>query len=253
MIRLSVTLLACSILFACNSTNINPKPNAPVASNAINVKTPDTVVPFAGFWLNETYLKKIEHTRSPRESQGASNNCCLFIPASTLQPASMATDVHEGGPEMDIVKKDNSYQFYYKADDTASRQAYNIQFIAANKLKFGQYTFIKTDEHFMADILFSGKYRDTLGNIVQFSKDGHIKGLGTYTVYDPLYDYVGSGVDADQVYMGQSDNDMEQFGFTFRQDTLFIHNVNCLVRDSSDNTCLEGTLGDIKYKLIRIH
>lgn len=247
MIRLSVTLLASVFLFACHSTD--PKPNT---APAPNVKKEDTVVPFAGFWLNETYAKNIEHTRSPLKSQNASANCCLFIPASTLQTASIA-DLHEGGPGMAIVKKDNSFQFYYKEDDKVSRLAYDIQVISANKLKVGKYTFIKTDEHFLADILFSGKYQDTLGTTIEFSKDGHIKGLGNYTVYDPLYDYMGPGMDVDLVDLGQSTQNMENFGFKFSQDTLYIHNLNCLVRDSSDNSCMEVALGDIKYKLVRIH
>ena len=248
MIKLSVTLLASFFLIACHSTD--SKPNAGPASNA---QKQDTVVPFGGFWLNETYIKNIERTRSPRESQDASHDCCLFMPSSTLQTASIATDVHEGGREMVLVKNDNSFQFYYKENDTISHLAYNIQVISANKLKVGQYTFIKTDENFIADILFSGKYQDKLGNTVQFSKDGHIKGLGTYSVYNPMYDYLGPGLDVDQVDMGPSTQKMETFGFKFSQDTLFIHNLNCLLRDSSDNSCLEVTLGDIKYKLIRIH
>ena len=251
MIRLFVTLLTCSILFACNSTN--PKPSAPIASHVINFKTLDTVVPFAGFWLNEKYVKKIGRTKSPRECQDISETC-LWIPARTLQSSSISSDLHEGGVEMVLVKKDNTFQLYNKDGDTISNFAYDIQVITPEKLKIGKNTFIKTNEHFLADILFSGEYRDSLNNIVQFLKDGHIKGLGAYAVYDPWYDYVTEpDVDADQVDMGHDSIHTENFGYRFKQDTLLIYNLNCLEYDSSAHYCNEAALGDIKYKLVRIH
>jgi hypothetical protein len=250
MIRLAVILLTCSILFACNSTN--PTPKEPIASNS-TFKTLDTVVPFAGFWLNETYVKNIERTKSPRECQGIFESC-LTIPARTLQPTSMVSGFHEGAGAMVVVKKDNTFQFYYKYGDTISRLAYEIQVLAADKLKIGKNTFIKTNESFLADLLFSGEYRDTLGNTVQFSKDGHIKGLGNYAVYDPMYDYTTEpDLGADQVDLGQASINREHFGYRFSQDTLFIYNLNCLVYDSLEHSCGQLVLGDIKHKLIRIH
>lgn len=249
MIRLSVILLTSSILFACHSTN--PTPNEPLASNS-KFKTLDTVVPFAGFWVNETYVKNIGRTKSPRECQNIFESC-LTIPARTLQPTSMVSGFHEGAGEIVVVKKDNTFQFYNKEADTISNLAYDIQVMAADKIKIGKNTFIKTNENFLADILFSGEYRDTLSNTVQFLKDGHIKGLGSYTVCEPIYDYMGPGMEVDLVDIGSNAKNLEHFGFKFSQDTLFIHNLNCLLRDSSDNSCLQVSLGEIKYKLIRIH
>lgn len=250
MIRISVILLTCSLLFACHSNTPTPS-ESPAPS--LNFKTLDTVVPFAGFWVNETYVKNISRTKSPRECQGIMESC-LTIPARTLQPTSMVSGFHEGAAEMVVVKKANTFQFYYKDSDTISNNlAYNIQVIATDKLKIGKNTFIKTNENFLADILFSGEYQDTTGATLQFSKDGHIKGLGNYAVYEPIYDYMGPGMEVDLVDIGQNSKNLEHFGFTFSQDTLFIHNLNCLLRDSSDNSCLQVSLGDIKYKLIRIH
>jgi hypothetical protein len=251
MIRLAVILLTSCILFACNSTH--PKPNAPVASNVINFKTLDTSVPFAGFWVNETYVKNIGRTKSPGKCQGISESG-LTIPGRTLQSTCMIYGFHEGGPEIVLVKKGNTYQFYSKDGDTISNSVYDIQVIAADKLKIGKNTFIKTNEKFLADILFSGEYRDSLNNTVQFSKDGHIKGLGNYAVYDPWYDYTGEPeLDADQVDLGQDSINMEHFGYRFRQDTLLIYNLNCLEYDSLEHSCLHLALGDIKCKLVRIH
>jgi hypothetical protein len=250
MIRLSVTLLTCSILFACNSTNQTP--NKPIALHA-DFKKVDTVVPFAGFWLNEKYVKKIGQTKSPRQCQDVSETC-LWIPARTLQGSSISSDLHEGGVEMVLVKKDNTFQLYNTDGDTISNFAYDIQVITPKKLKIGKNTFVKTNEHFLADILFSGEYRDSLNNLVQFSKDGHIKGLDKYVVYDPWYDYATEpDVDADQLDLGQDSAHTEHFGYRFRQDTLLIYNLNCQEYDSLAHDCAQPVLGDVKYKLIRMH
>jgi hypothetical protein len=250
MIRLSVTLLTCSILFACHSTN--PTPSTPIVLN-VDFKKVDTVVPFAGFWLNEKYVKKIRQTKSPRECQDVSETS-LWIPDRTLQASSISSDLHEGGVEMVLVKKDNTFQLYNKDGDTISNFAYDIQIITPEKLKIGKNTFIKTNEHFLADILFSGEYQDSLKNTVQFLKDGHIKGLGAYAVYNPWYDYVTEpDLDADQIDLGQDSINTEQFGYRFRQDTLLIYNLNCLEYDSLSHYCQQPVLRDIKYKLVRIH
>lgn len=250
MIRLTVVLLASSILFACNSTK--PKPNEPIASPITDFKTLDTVVPFAGFWVNETYVNNIKRTQSPRECQNLMESC-ITIPDRTLQPTSMVSGFHEGAGEMVVIKKDNTFQLYYKYDDTIRNLAYEIKVISSEKLKIGKNTFIKTNENFLADILFSGDYQDSVKNTVQFLKDGHIKGLGAYTLCKPLYDYMGPGMEVNLVQLGPTQEKLEDFGFKFIQDTLFIHNLNCLQRDSTDNSCLEVSMGDIKYKLVKKH
>ena len=180
---------------------------------------------------------------------------CITIPGRTLQPTSMVSGFHEGAGEMVVVKKDNTFQFYYKYDDTIRDLAYDIKVISAEKLKIGKNTFIKTNETFLADILLSGEYQDALGNTVQFSKDGHVTGLGKYAVYEPWYDYVTEPeVDADQIDFGRYDvKSIAHFAYRFKQDTLLIYNLNCLDYDSSANYCNQPALGDIKFKLIRKH
>ncbi len=247
MIKSTIIPLTIVFLFACHSINKNPEDRI-----ASNFKTLDTIVPFAGFWLNETYVKNIGRTKSPRECQNLMESC-ITIPARTLQPTSMISGFHEGSAEMVIAKKADQFQFYNKTGDTISNLAYNIQVITADKLKIGKNTYIKTNEHFLADILFSGNYQDSLNTNVLFSKDGHIKGLGAYTVYEPTYDYMGPGMEVDLIDLGQNPSNMDHFGYKFNQDTLFIYALNCLLKDSTDNTCLQVSFGDIKYKLIRMH
>lgn len=248
MIRLSIFFLTGTLLFACTSNNNKQKEIA-----AENFKTLDTLVPFAGFWVNEIYVKNIERTKSPKACQNLLESC-LTIPARTLQPTSIVSNFHEGGAGIVVVKKDNQFLFYHNdGDTTISTLAYEIQIISDKKIKIGKNTFIKTNEKFLEDILFSGAYKDTLGATVQFLKDGHIKGLGSYSVYDPTYDYIGPGMEVDQVDLGQNPKNMDHFGFKFDKDTLFICKLNCLTLDSTDNSCMEVSMGDLKYKLVKVH
>jgi hypothetical protein len=247
MIRLSIFFLTSILLFACTSHSRKPK-----ESFATNFKTLDTLVPFSGFWVNEVYLKNIERTKSPKECQNISESC-IKIPARTLQVTSMVSGFHEGAGDMIVLKNKNEFQFYYKYDDTIRNLAYDIQIISNEKIKIGTNTFIKTNEKFLEDKLFSGEYLDSLGSKVQFLKDGHIIGLGSFTTYDPIYDYIGPGMEVDEIDLGQNPKNMTPFGFKFIQDTLLIYKLNCLAIDSTDNTCLEANLGDIKYKLTKIH
>ena len=247
MIRLSIFFLASTLLFACTSNNRKQK-----ESFATYFKTLDTLVPFSGFWVNEVYVKNIERTKSPKECQNLPESC-IKIPDRTLQVTSMISGFHEGAAEMTVLKNNDKFQLYYKYDDTIRDLAYDVQIISKEKIKIGKTTFTKTNEKFLEDKLFSGEYLDSLGTKIQFLKDGHIIGLGNFAVYDAIYDYVGPGMEVDQIDLGQNPKNMTHFGFKFIQDTLLIYKLNCLALDSADNTCLEVNLGDIKYKLTKIH
>jgi hypothetical protein len=132
MIRLYIFFLTSTLLVACTSNYKKQKERF-----SSNFKTLDTVVPFSGFWVNETYVKNIERTKSPRQSQNVMESC-LTIPARTLQPTTMVSGFHDGAAEMVVVKKDNKFQFYYKDGDTISNIAYDIQSISTEKLKIGK-------------------------------------------------------------------------------------------------------------------
>jgi hypothetical protein len=165
----------------------------------------------------------------------------------------MVSGFHEGAQEMTVLKNRNKFQFYYKYDDTIRNLAYDIQIISKEKIKIGNNIFIKTNKNFLGDILFSGDYLDNLGTQIRFLKDGHITGLDKFTIYDPIFDYLDAGMDVDQIDLGQSREKMTHYGFKFKQDTLLIYNLNCVVFDSTDRTCAQVEFGDIKYKLTKIH
>lgn len=212
----------------------------------------DTVVPFTGFWLNEIYINNIAKTGSPRACQNLSE-CCIDIPGRTLQSTSMIYGFHEGGQEIVVVCDLQNFRLYYKDNDTINKLAYDIQVISDKKIKIGSNTFIKTDRRFLEDILFSGEYIDGTGARIQFLKNGQINGLGNFITYEPIYDYMDAGKDVDLINLKENNKTSFPYGFRFNKDTLFIYNLNCETFDSTENVCLESSLGTIKFKLIRVH
>ena len=87
------------------------------------------MVPFSGFWINEVYIKNIERTKSPKESQKLPESC-ITIPNRTLQATSMISGFHEGSAEMVMLKKNNNFQLYYRYDDTIRNLVYDIQILS---------------------------------------------------------------------------------------------------------------------------
>lgn len=215
-------------------------------------KTLDTIVPFSGFWINEVYVKCINKSKSPRKCQDMKESC-ITIPQRTLQATTMVFGLHEGGSEIVVVKNDSGFQFNYKYDDTVRDKAYDIQVISEDKIRIGKNIFLKSDEKFLQQLLFIGAYVDSLGNKIEFLKDGRIIGLDTFAFYDPIYDYVGPGNEVDQLVMGRKAEKMTPYGFQFKQDTLLIYNLACLIFDSTNNSCDQVDFGDIKYRLVKIH
>jgi hypothetical protein len=247
MTRLLIFLLIFSIVCSCTSSD-----KQRVGQLTQDFQTLDTIVPFSGFWVNELYINNIKKNKSPRLSQGVDKSC-ITIPDKTLQVTRMVAGFHEGAADMIVVKKNGNFYFYYKYNDTIRNPAYNIQIVSKEKIKIDNNTFIKTDEKFLEDILFSGKYLDSLGAEVQFTKDGHVNGLDSFKLYDPIYDYVDVGMDVDQVGLKTNRGKFNYYAFKFKQDTLLIYDLKCLTYDSTNKSCLVVDFGDLKYKLSKIH
>jgi len=247
MTRFPTILLTFGILCSCTSPD-----KQKVGQPTQDFKTLDTIVPFSGFWVNEFYINNIKKNKSPRLSQNVDESC-ITIPNKTLQVTRMVAGFHEGAADMIVVKKNDNFYFYYKYDDTIRNLAYDIQIVSKNEIKIGKNTFIKTEEKFLEDILFSGKYLDSIGVEVQFTKDGQIIGLDSFKLYEPIYDYIDAGMDVDQIGLGTNQGKIKYYAFRFNRDTLLIYDLRCLTYDSTNKSCVIVDFGNQKYKLIKIH
>ena len=75
--------------------------------------------------------------------------------------------------------------------------------------------------------------------------------MDNFKYYRPEIDYYDAGMDIDQVGLGNSQNELEWFGFKFKKDTLELYKLNCLTFDSAENRCVEVDYGQLSYKLWR--
>jgi len=245
MIRFFTIILTIGFLSSCFSTEKQKD-----SQTTEDFKSLETIIPFAGFWVNERYLNDIKKSKSPRESQGFYESC-ITIPERTLQVTRMVWGFHDGGADLVVVKNKDRYQFYYKYNDTIRDFAQDIEIISKEKIKIGDNFFIKTNSNFLEEILFKSKYVDSNGTTVEFTATGKVVGLGDYKIYRPLYDYNAEGMNVDQIALLQTEKDGKLFGFKFNADTLLIYELNCLQYDSLNNMCVVVDFGQMTFKLTR--
>ena len=99
-------------------------------------------------------------------------------------------------------------------------------------------------------MIFKGTYR--LGDrIVVLKENGKVQGLDDYTNYVPNIDYIGSGMQVNQIKLENKRNEVEYLGFDFKNDTLNIYKLKCLTVDTLNDDCFEVEFGKLKYKLIK--
>lgn len=252
-------LLLLSALFAaCTKPEQQEDPNASVTDD---FKKLDTALSFAGYWLSESYYNDINAHRSPQKSQEGSEDCFVVIPGRTLQPTMMVWNFHEGSEEIAVVKKGPHYQLYeFRADSVESYQK-DITLISPDKIKIGDKTFVKITPYakpneknnplILEEILFKGKYQSTDGKEIEFRNDGQVIGLENYRYYQPAIDYIGPGMQINQVSLSAAEDKKQWMAFTFRQDTLLIYDIKCVEFDKTNNECGLADFGTLKYTLVR--
>lgn len=253
--------------FSCSSPGTKaPDASAPVTADSgkrtVSAAAPsafiklDTLVPFAGVWVNAIYLQRIRNNRSPRLSQNVEESC-IKIPSRTLQTASMIYGFHEGSEGMVVIKEGDRYKLY-SADLKLLLKT--IEPVSDSMIHVGDQTFIRVqhpdttlyDWGVLEEFLFRGKYRDQLGQAVVFSADGRVSGLDSFRYYIPQPDYIGNPGTTDNIQLGQSPEHVRNFGFRFDKDSLIIYTMGCELYDSVAKECdIEG-LGNRLYTLVRM-
>lgn len=263
MLSRLVILLSISMwLLSCSSSGDHEK-SVPVSDSVApsrkpavlsRIKTPDTVLSFAGVWVNEIYVDKIRKSHSPRLSQGIMASC-IVIPDSTLKETNMVAGFHEGGPQMVVVKIGERYQFY---DPPLKTPLDTIEPLGPRRLRIGNQYFArlsypdprKTDWGILEELLFSGKYQKVDGGEVVFGTDGHITGLDSILYYEPVIDFADRGDgQVDRINLGQSHKKLDDYSFRFDGDTLLIYTVDCLQYNANEKGCDSATFGYLLWKL----
>jgi hypothetical protein len=212
-----------------------PVASAPKTDQAPEVlpafKKLDTVVPFAGVYVNADYVAKIRQNGSPRLDQDTSASC-IKVPPRTLQVTRMVWGFHDGGADCVVLKDSNDYAFY-SAD--LKHLMWTIVPVDSQRIIIGDKAFLKLqhpdttkyDWGILEELMFAGKYLSRRSDTVVFTADGQVSGLGDYRSYDPKIDY--SDPDArseyDQIFLSQGPDAREEFGFRFAGDSLLLYTV----------------------------
>jgi hypothetical protein len=258
-----ICMLSCSSPPDSSSSSANPdstgqiavKAPPPVRQEAIpRFKTLDTVLSFAGVWVNEIYFDSIRNNHSPRLDQGIGKSC-IIIPDSTLKATNMVAGFHDGGGTMVVVRDGNRYLFY---DPELKLPFDTIEPLSPTRLRIGDQYFRplnhpdtgKNDWGILEEILFSGRYQKEDGEEVLFGTNGHITGLDIVSYYEPEIDYADrTDRQIDRIRLGQSHKKLDEYGFRFDKDTLLIYTIDCLRYNAGEHECDSAKFGELMWKL----
>lgn len=246
-------LATIALLIACGT---DTRPAQQSAAPEVSFKTLNAPVPFAGNWISADYLQHLTQHQSPRKAQEGSEDCYIQIPGSTLQPATMVINFHEGLSDLVTVKQNDSYQLWEKQNDTLSRALYILEPVSNDTLKIGGKSFVKIkpvlkgqEPLILEEILFKGVYTSANGQRVEFKNNGEVSGLAKYKYYLPVIDYFDAGLQIDQVGLGETRDVLEYYGFKFKKNKLELYKIKCVTYDETDKRCVEVAFGQKAYEL----
>ena len=254
-IQIAITFIALSILISCHSGQDSS--STATTEHGADFKKTNTEIPFAGSWISEEYLNKINVSRSPRVSQGGNDACFIEIPERTLMQTTMIHGFHQGGADWTILRHGDKYDIWNFYGDSVRDFVEEIALTSPTRMTIQNKTFVKIDRvknknpGILEEILFKGKYVDVNNQPVEFKNTGEVTGLEVFHYYNPIIDYNDRALDVDQLGLGVSDKHVDFYGFKFNKDTLAIYQLKCLQYDSTRKECGVVDFGDIAYKLIR--
>ena len=241
------------LLFSCSSNN---RQQDGATTFTDDFKKLDTTVSFSGCWLSEDYYNSIRQFNSPKKAQDGSQ--FIVIPDKTLQQTIMIYNFHEGGPFLKILKHGNDYEIWEVQDDSLTQRLSTIEVLSATKIKLGDKTFVKINplknqdtEQILEEILFKGQYTNSNGKTIEFKPNGQVIGLDNFHFYDPIIDYFDEGMQVDQIRLGNSQTELDYYGFKFQGNTLELFKLNCIEFDSTSKNCGVVEYGQLIHKLWR--
>ena len=190
-----------------------------------------------------------------RASQQVGGNTYLYFTDSAEPSVLVGLDFHEG-TAWSIIRSSNKVMLY---DSGERRNMGVVETISKEEFRLGSRDFIKLkhpnrdnyDYDIVEELLFAGNYRMQNGATVSLSSDGRASGWDTIRYYVPNVDYIGPGLDVDQVELGSNKDKLTPYGFRFDKDTLFIYKLNCLISDSLEHDCDSVVFGEVAWKLVK--
>lgn len=252
--KLKLLLLFIFIVFAgCNEKQkkqeTTPEKKT-VESPRTNKKVGDTQIEktsFGGNWINKKYMDRLLATKSPKKSQDVAVVTMLILPDNFKQNATMVLSFHEGITGK-IIPKGDSFEIQSPESDVPPT---TFQ-LKNGRIKTGKDEFIKLKTHNATNynvaeqLLFAGKY-EMDGKQIEFTSNGKVSGLDTFTYYSVPIDYYDAGMQVDQIRLGKSRENSKLYGFSFKKNNLSIYELKCL--NSVGDFCDVVKNGKRLYKL----
>ena len=207
-----------------------------------------------GQWLNKKYINELIKTKSARHAQ--MSIYLAFVEFDTTNKSVLIYSFHES-----VDREYNVYNGMIRFKDYELSK-HSAKFIDKNTLLFTDDdcidTLLRYDNVIMNRnnlalnrIVFEGKYHNISNEkIVEFSEGGNVSGIGNFTTYFAFYDYIDFGMEVDKLRLINK-NEKLDLCWSFNNDTLFLHKIQCLDYDSIYGDCLKIAKGEILYKLLR--
>jgi hypothetical protein len=249
-------------LFSCSSPVLKKKTAVPDAEkeNLSFKELQDTVVPFAGFWVNKKYIAELQKTRSPHKALEFAGQSCIQIPGRTLNITRMVNSFHDGGADIALVHSKNGYFLRLVSNDSTYGTAIPLSVVNERTMRIERDTFEKVDcvihedeePMLLQKLLFAGNYISDDGKEIRLMEDGKVNGIDSIKYYGPLIDYNWPGApDVDAIYWGTDRSKVHQFAFQFKDDSLKFFEMECVGFDSVNLECEKTVLGKHLFDLIR--
>lgn len=241
-----------------------------ISTTIVDNDNVDTIIPITGCWISESYVNSLKELKSPKKAQD--NSLLLIIPESINGNVTIMYDFHDDFDYFKIVRNNNDYEIWENLNEQKPKLIYSIKVISESKMVIGDTAFIRINPVRIRDffrnglkneilvqeeLLFKGVYLNNDGKKVEFKNNGQIEGLEGYFYYKPESDYYDYGMQIDQLILVKSESnikwqDLEYYGFKFSYDTLELYKLDCIVFDSTYQTCVKVENGELLYKLWRI-
>ncbi len=246
----------------CGSQHVKVEKSTPILD-----ETEEQIELLSGLWMSDSYLQKVEKTKSVYANKSSEPKILGFL----LKSENLKSDSayifgftsHEGGYEIPICFNSSKSKFAYdpKRINQSSNfiDPFELNLIDSNKLeiKFLQnnhsevYRKVHDVQSELRRILFEGEFRssDSKKDFI-FAHNGTLTGFENEANFEVIYDF-GLNIEFDAIVMYKGNkngnwSDGEIYKFEFVSDTLKLYRVNT----NWEN--MDHKIEDFGYKLKRI-
>lgn len=215
-----------------------------------------------GYWLSESYLVDIENSRSIFESRNYKTEFWGFrLDKEDLlseSPAVHGFSEHEGGYSFSLKFDSLKKTFIKTGEFSYIKGPVELKLFDSTNLEldFGDrkdlYRKVLDGQTELRKLLFEGKFKNIIedNQIIEFTKEGQIKGLSENKYFELVYDF-GEGINYDVsiFYPNQDSSGIwtrgNLFHFKIKSDTIKLYKI------TPDWNEMNHKIGDLEYVLVK--